>query len=341
MKVKTKWYLGLSFAAVLLLGFGVGGGYYWGFNHEQAVLAQKFNDIKPLRAAVPGDAFIDPLLFYTIPSNTEQWGLDPMKSQVQSVISNAENNDGVTDASVFFQDLNKGRWLGINQNDEYNPASMLKVVIMIAYYKEAEDNPSLLYQTLTYTSSESQEVLADPYNQSSGLTVGDSYSVDSLINKMIVNSDNGAAEVLLGNISESLLDEVYDVLDIPNPDDTTGTFTISPRYYSFFFRILYSATYLNDAYSEKALETLSEATFKNGIVAALPASVDVSHKYGEYVTQSNGVVSQVELHDCGIVYYPKDPYLLCVMTKGNNLGNLETVIKSISQAVYQNYASTH
>ena len=42
-----------------------------------------------------------------------------------------------------------------------------------------------------------------------------------------------------------------------------------------------------------------------------------------------------QLHDCGIVYYPKHPYLLCVMTRGDSFEYLDDTIRDISHLVYQ------
>jgi hypothetical protein len=41
-----------------------------------------------------------------------------------------------------------------------------------------------------------------------------------------------------------------------------------------------------------------------------------------------------QLQDCGIVYFPGRPYLLCVMAKGAKLGELEKFIKAVSRLVY-------
>ena len=42
--------------------------------------------------------------------------------------------------SFYYRDLNHGAWIGINENEKYTPSSLLKVTIMIAYFKEAESN---------------------------------------------------------------------------------------------------------------------------------------------------------------------------------------------------------
>jgi hypothetical protein len=42
-----------------------------------------------------------------------------------------------------------------------------------------------------------------------------------------------------------------------------------------------------------------------------------------------------ELHDCGIVYLPDNPYLLCVMTKGNDFAKMEKIIEEISRLSYE------
>jgi len=94
-------------------------------------------------------------------------------------------------------------------------------------------------------------------------------------------------------------------------------------------RILYNSSYLNFEMSNKALMLLTQTDFPNGLVAGVPDSVVVAHKFGE---QKNG--DEQQLHDCGIVYYQENPYILCVMTKGYEIPELASIIKEISQQVY-------
>jgi hypothetical protein len=61
----------------------------------------------------------------------------------------------------------------------------------------------------------------------------------------------------------------------------------------------------------------------------------VAHKFGE-MSAPDGTV---QLNDCGIVYKPDQPYLICVMTKGTNYDSLVTVISHISNMVYTSVAS--
>lgn len=166
------------------------------------------------------------------------------------------------------------------------------------------------------------------------LKLNQAYSVEELIDKMIIDSDNGAMSLLAVNIDNASLDSLYNVLGM-QPPDSFGNITISPRVYSLFFRILYNATYLNRDMSEKALELLSKTNFKDGLVGGLPDNINAAHKFGEHVISNNGVQESVELHDCGIVYYEPSPYFLCIMTKGLDIEKLKNTIKDISNLVYQ------
>ena len=62
----------------------------------------------------------------------------------------------------------------------------------------------------------------------------------------------------------------------------------------------------------------------------------MAHKFGENtdIDLTTGTQVDKELHDCGIVYVPQKPYLLCVMTRGQDFNSLTNVISSISKIVY-------
>lgn len=42
-----------------------------------------------------------------------------------------------------------------------------------------------------------------------------------------------------------------------------------------------------------------------------------------------------QFHDCGIVYYPENPYILCVMTQGFSLSEANAVIANLSRVTYE------
>jgi hypothetical protein len=84
---------------------------------------------------------------------------------------------------------------------------------------------------------------------------------------------------------------------------------------------------------------LSYTKFNKGIVAGVP-DVKVSHKFGEYSLLQDGKLVKQELHDCGIVYYPKNHYLVCVMTKGNDFDVLSNVIEDVSRIVFEYVSSS-
>jgi beta-lactamase class A len=211
---------------------------------------------------------------------------------------------------------------------------------MIAYLRAAQGNPSYLTQTLTLPSAQNYNT-EETIRPAAPLALGKSYTYTELLSAMIKGSDNNAAEVLLKNVPDKNINDVYNSFGVSPVTDTSAD-VISPIEYMRFFRILYNATYLGKTSSRNALTMLSETNFKDGIVAGVPADTTVAHKFGERSIEATNVstatIEKRELHDCGIVYYPGTPYGICIMTEGKDLTTLASVIAQVSSAVYSDVA---
>lgn len=68
-----------------------------------------------------------------------------------------------------------------------------------------------------------------------------------------------------------------------------------------------------------------------GIPSGVPAGTTVAHKFGERVDSATG---EMPLHDGGIIYHPRTPYVVCVMTRGHRLDALLKTIRSASALVH-------
>jgi beta-lactamase class A len=161
--------------------------------------------------------------------------------------------------------------------------------------------------------------------------LGEKHTVEDLIVRTIVFSDNIAVTLLVQN-SEKFgisLQSVYSDFGIKYTLDTSDNMNVKD--YASFFRILFNASYLNRAMSDSALELLTETKFKSGIAAGVPATIKVANKFGEKPFDG----PNKQLHDCGIIYYPKHPYLLCVMSRGADFPTLEHNISNISALIYK------
>ncbi|MBI4387027.1 MAG: serine hydrolase [Elusimicrobia bacterium] len=273
-----------------------------------------------------GYRFIHPLL--DILDTPEFVDLRPEK-QINAEVRRMLRLGLATDIAVYFRDLNNGPWYSIAAEKRFAPASLLKVPILIAVLKQAEGDAGLLQKKLEYLPAgveEDQTVAAK-----TPMRLGRWYTVEEFLRAMIWHSDNKAAFALLTHLDPTVLNRTYTELQISVPDPKNPDW-ISTREMATFFRVLYNASYLDKTSSEKALELLTRTQFQNGLAAGVPSGTTIAHKFGERRFKDR---DDVELHDCGIVYYPGNPYILCVMSKGSNLGRLAKAIGNISGSVYR------
>ncbi len=254
------------------------------------------------------------------------------ENNLEKKIAELQSEGKVKNLSVFFRDLNNGPTFNIHGEEGYIPASLLKLPLLITYYKLAEDDPSILEREL------SQNVLSNNvpqrYPPSQMIEQGKKYKIDDLLRRIIVYSDNRALEVLLDYLmvrspDKNLFIETYKELGIIESDES-GEEQITAKSYASIFRLLYNASYLSNDLSNKALRYLTESEFKDGLKKGIPSSVMIAHKFGERIEQNSRL-----LHDCGIVYYPDNPFSLCIMVEGSDFDLMSDVIGEIAKDVYE------
>lgn len=274
---------------------------------------------------------INPLLAVNIPQSA--W-FTKLQRDLRHAIDNARIENKATAVSVYFKDLFSSQWFVENNDEIYNPASMMKVLTMIATLKRAEMDDSVLTTEITYDGQvdlNEKEHLRSPVEMPAG-----TYTVESLLGHMIKHSNNNAAALLNDYLNESdvsLLNQPYLDLGIEVADVNDDYLNIER--YALVWRVLYNATYLSRAMSEHALNLLAQSDFNRALVQGIPASVPISHKYGEFgIVDQDGRIVKAELHECGIIYDEQAPYLLCVMTKGDDLEQLASVVAQMSAITY-------
>ncbi len=319
----------LAYAAIILGAFSLG----WYTSRAQTLQASNRNVAQPVRYKDPEFPLINPLVSIALPNAVGFPELKNVKNDVANIIDAAKNTGDVQDVGVYFRLPGNAHWFGVNENTKFDPGSLIKVPILLAYLKETESDPAILSRRYFYDPRQNNAL---PDSLPSQYKAG-SYDVRKLLETMIVDSDNVSKDVLTDHLPLPALQDVFDEVNLNFLTDPAGT--ISPKSYVIILARIYSATYLNRYYSNYAMGLLSKTTFKDGLVAGLPVGVPVAHKYGERGIYEEKIRTGVELHDCGLVYATDAPYYLCVMTKGKDPAVLADVIQRISSVVYQDRAS--
>jgi beta-lactamase class A len=329
-QLKRNW-------VVIIVCLAIGGFFGFLINDATMQIPQQL-ETKPLKLVDPQYELINPLLGYDNAEAVNYGELVTFKKALSKLVTKEINDKNASKISVYFRALNTGRWISLNEDEPYTPASLLKVPIMIAYYHLSETTPGLLNKRLVFNGKidVDNEQTIQP---SEKLVPGASYTVDELIDRMIKYSDNNSTELLLQNIDSSVMSKVFSDMNILLPNNGAAQDFMYIKNYAIFFRVLYASTYLNHADSEKALELLNESTFRDGIASPVPENQSVAHKFGEYglIDPTTNAVTKREFHDCGIIYYPKHPYLLCIMTQGDDLNKLEKSVNDISDYIYSEF----
>lgn len=283
-----------------------------------------------------GYTFINPLLECEVNTLGAHQRYIPFEKETKDKLeTEVQDKNPDIHLSVYFRNLNNGPWFGISEDAGFSPASLMKLPILIMYLKWAEFFPEILEKKITVQTPSEINQIIKPTKQ---LELGKEYSITDALYYTIVYSDNTAVETLLSIIPVEIQERILGDLGIPSIQKSLAEqrdYVLSVREYASFFRILYNASYLERSFSENALDLLSQTTFNEGIRANIPKNIAVAHKFGEReIMQKDGTMLH-QLHDCGIVYQPNYPYLLCVMTRGStDYDKLKEVIQQTSNIIY-------
>lgn len=252
-----------------------------------------------------------------------------LEKRLEDLIEQGRVSGEISRVSVFFRDLANGPAFSLGLDQVFVGASLLKVPLMVGFLKKLGDDPKLWDRKLKFDAAIHQ---VGQFQQSivpkDEMKSGESYSVQELLERMVTQSDNRAAKMLIEEFPDvdlfGVLQDMGIKMAIKNDDAW-----LTSKDYAAIFRILFNATYLDQVHSQKALQLLSRVHFRDGLVAGVPESTLVAHKFGERFSPT-----ETYFHDCGIVYFPKRPYLLCVMTNGKDMSQMIKFVARMSKAVY-------
>lgn len=237
---------------------------------------------------------------------------------------------------VYFNYLNSGSWIGLNEREAFYAASTIKIPLAMAAYKAVDEGKMSLTDSYELQPADLDQNFGTLYQRGPGtrLTLADYLRI------MLTESDNTARNGIYGlfnliGVSDPLQDVYanlgWDFLPgiVSGSDQTTQQdySEISVKVLSNMFLALYNATYVSPDDSNQILSYLSQTPFHNQIDAGVPDGVPVAHKVG--IAVDRGTYS-----DCGIVYAPNRNYLLCVGVEGASEQQADALIAGISKVTY-------
>lgn len=326
----TKNKIRIAFFSVAIL-LNAGLWFYFRTDQKEEPAKEKLAcDVHGFRR--PGFKFTRPLLM--LDRECDDPSLEPLRAKVQAYVDQQKAQGRCENASVYFRFLDTGRNFNINEA-AYSPGSMMKIMTLITHLKMAENNPAHLQQKIVnnvqFTDMPHQEITSWK-----GLEKDKSYTVDQLLNAMIVESDNDATMLLNINMDVSIYNEVLEAISLPIPDPHQSDYPLTTETMSRFFRLLYNATFLSPEMSDKALELLTESHYRQGMVRDVSDRVTVAHKFGE-----KNLDGGFQLSEGGIFFTGSTDYVLIVMTKGKSQKELQNIIAEVSKLILEDLVANY
>jgi len=231
----------------------------------------------------------------------------------QKIMAEAENFGQET--GVVIKDLSCGWKIAINEDKLFPSASMVKVPIMASLFSVCAEKGLDLSQKLVLKN----RCKALGSGKLKDYAAGSEFNLEDLIEIMIEESDNTAANMLIDYLGFESLNNRFKKIGLNNTNIARKMMDFKNRKYgvenftsakdlAYLLEEIYNNKLINKNFSERCLEILKKQKIRDRIPARLPSNTIVAHKTG----LERGVC-----HDAGIVFTSQGNFLVCVLTKHN------------------------
>lgn len=253
--------------------------------------------------------------------------IEPVRVQMKELVQKYQKEGHRV--GVYFEFLNTGANVSINQDERFWPASLSKMPTVLAVMKKIEIGEWKLSNELVVFAEDQDERFGEVYKKAPGTRL----TIEELLKETLINSDNTSHRMLVRNLSSEDYTNIFAALGMEQLFNEN--YDITAKEYSRIFRALYTASYLNRENSQQILSWLSQTSFDEFLQSGVPSDILFSYKIGEEF-------EQVIFLDSGIVYVPNRPYLITVMVEvadGYGVEKAQEIMKELSSSAYTYVAS--
>lgn len=220
----------------------------------------------------------------------------------------------------YVLDLGTQESIESHSQEIYTAASLMKLPVLFALYRESEKGTVNLDQKYSLKAS-------DKVGGSGGIQYknpGAVYTYRELAKAMGQQSDNTAFRIVVNLLGETKVKQAINDLGMRNTDFDENTTT--PEDIGIFFRKLWQAKLLSLTSRDEILTSLTKTIYEEHMAKGIPSDVRVAHKYGREVHVVN---------DAGIVY-AKRTFVMVIMSKGVVETEADQLFPVLAQSLYEN-----
>jgi len=220
---------------------------------------------------------------------------------------------------VYVYRFEDGKEYGLQQNEIFPAASLMKLPVILTLYQEAEAGKINL--------EEEYKLLEKDKRGGAGVLqsrpAGEVYTYRKLAELMGQYSDNTANNVLVKILGPEKIQQTIDSLGMKKTN--FAEYETTPQDIGLFFRKLYEGGVVISQHKEEILKFLTKTGFEDRIPAGIPKEVRVAHKIGTEI----GVFS-----DAGIVFSQK-PFVLVIMSREAKESEAKEALPKIAKVIWE------
>jgi len=200
---------------------------------------------------------------------------------------------------ICIVDLNKGDTLGVNKDEAFPAASLMKLPLIYAFYQQVELGQIDPDEQYSLKEGDKIEGTGSVYQQPAGTV----YTLHDLVVLLGEQSDNTAQNVLVKILGKEKIQTA--IIDLGMKQTSYTDWETTPQDVAIFWQKLATGQILTPDHRQEILDSLTNTIFEEQIPAGLPKEIKVAHKVG---------VDEGVLHDGGVVFTDQ-PFVLVLMSK--------------------------
>jgi len=237
----------------------------------------------------------------------------PIEKSVRRLVGQAEGVYG-----ICIVDLDKGDTFGVNRDEVFSAASLMKLPLIYAFYQQVELGEIDPDEQYSLKEGDKVDGTGSVYLQPAGTV----YTLRDLVVLLGKQSDNTAQNVLVEILGEEKIQAA--IVDIGMERTSYDSGETTPQDVATFWQKLATGQILTATHSQEILDSLTDTIFEEQIPAGLPEGVRVAHKVG---------VDEKTLHDGGVVFTDQ-PFVLVLKSKDVDISVAKELFPEITELVW-------